>query len=514
MAKASLKKSGNKGEMAVQFFKALRHTKGRWAGRPFDLLPWQEKIIRDLFGTLRPDGRRQYRTAYIEIPRKAGKSTLASGIALLLLFEGEPGAEVYSAAADRDQAAIVFEQAKAMIQGSPELARYAEVFKRSITVPRLGASYKVLSADAPTKHGLNAHGIIFDELHAQPNRELWDVLTTSTGAREQPLVVAITTAGYDRNSICWELHEYARKVLDGIIQDDTFYPVIYAADETDDWTDPVTWHKANPSLGVTVQEEYYRQECEKARQMPAYQNTFRRLLLNQWTGQETRWMDMAAWDATAGIVTPEELKGRDCFGGLDLASTTDIAAVVLLFPMDDGTYHVLPHFFIPEDTAREKEKRDRVPYLTWARQGFIHLTPGNVIDYTFIENKVRQLGQQYHVLEWAYDRWNADMLVQRLIEDGAKMIPVGMGYASLSAPTKHLEALVLSRQLVHGGNPVLRWMADNVMVEQDPAGNIKPSKAKSTQKIDGIVALILALSRAMLKQDNQSAYNTRELLVL
>lgn len=514
MPRASLKKSGNnKGELAVQFFRALRHTKGRWAGRPFDLLPWQEKIIRDLFGTLRPDGKRQYRTAYIEVPRKAGKSTLASGIALYLLFEGEPGAEVYSAAADRDQASIVFEQAKQMVLNSPELAKYSEIYKRAIVVPRLGATYKVLSADAPTKHGLNAHGIIFDELHVQPNRELWDVLTTSTGAREQPLVVAITTAGYDRNSICWEQHEYALKVRDGIIEDPTFYPVIFAADEDDDWTDPATWRKANPSLGITVQEDYYRQECDKARQIPGYQNTFRRLLLNQWTAQESRWLDMAAWDASAGLVVPEKLKGRDCYGGIDLSTTTDLTAVVLAFPIEDKVY-VLPHFFIPADTAKEKEKKDRVPYTTWARQGFISLTPGNVIDYSFVEQKIKQLAKEYHVLEWAYDRWNADMLVQRLQDDGAKMVPVGMGYSSLSAPTKRLETLVKSRKLVHGGHPVLRWCADNVMVEQDPAGNIKPSKAKSTQRIDGIVALILALSRAMHHGKRGCIYNERELLVI
>lgn len=514
MPKASLRKSGsNKGELAVQFFKALRHTKGRWAGRPFDLLPWQEKIIRDLFGTLRPDGKRQYRTAYIEVPRKAGKSTLASGIALYLLFEGEPGAEVYSAAADRDQASIVFEQAKAMIQASPELDRHVEIYKRAIFVPRLGATYKVLSADAPTKHGLNAHGIIFDELHAQPNRELWDVLTTSTGAREQPLVVAITTAGYDRNSICWELHEYALKVRDGIIEDPTFYPVVFAADEDDDWTDPATWRKANPSLGITVQEDYYRQECDKARQIPAYQNTFRRLLLNQWTAQVSRWMDMAAWDASAGLVVPEKLKGRDCYGGIDLSTTTDLTAVVLVFPIEDKVY-VLPHFFIPADTAKEKEKKDRVPYTTWARQGFVHLTPGNTVDYGFIEEKIKQLACEYRILEMAYDRWNASMLVQRLQADGMTMIPVGMGYGNLSAPSKHLEALVLQRKLVHGGHPVLRWNADNVTTEQDPAGNIKPSKAKSTQRIDGIVALILALSRAMHHGKRGCIYNERELLIV
>lgn len=514
MPMASSRNSGRrKADLAVQFFKALRHTKGRWAGRPFDLLPWQEKIIRDLFGTLRPDGKRQYRTAYIEVPRKAGKSTLAAGIALLLLFEGEPGAEVYSAAADRDQAAIVFETAKQMVLGSPELAKHAEVYKRAIYVPALGAVYKVLSADAPTKHGLNAHGIVFDELHAQPNRELWDVLTTSVGAREQPLVVAITTAGYDRNSICWELHDYACKVRDGIIKDPTFYPVIYAADENDDWTDPATWYKANPSLGYTVQEEFYRNEIEKAKQVPAYQNTVRRLYLNQWTSQETRWIDMAAWDATAGLVVREKLRGREAYAGIDLSTTTDLTAVVLAIP-DGERVIVVPEFFIPRDTALAKERRDRVPYTTWARQGFIHLTPGNVVDYDYVYQVIRRLAKEFRVREWAFDRWNATGLIQRMQEDGATVVPVGMGYASLSAPMKWLEQLILSKRLVHGGHPVLRWNADNVVATQDPAGNIKPDKSKSTQRIDGIVALILALSRLMLRQEKRSPYKERGVLVV
>ncbi len=515
MAKASSRKSGaSKGELAVQFFRALRHTKGRWAGRPFELLPWQERIIRTLFGTLRPDGKRQYRTAFIATPRKSGKSTLAAGIALYLLFEGEPGGEVYSAAADRDQAAIVFEQAKQMVLNSPALARYAEVYKRSIVVPRLAATYKVLSADAPTKHGLNAHGVIFDELHAQPNRELWDTLITSTGAREQPLVVAITTAGYDQNSICYELHDYARKVLDGVIDDPSFFAYIAAADEEDDWTDPATWRKANPSLGFTVQEAFYQQEAERAKQMPAYQNTFRRLYLNQWVSSESRWLDISTWDASAGLVVTEDLAGRGCYAGIDLSSTQDLTAVVLAFPMDDGTVHVLPHFFIPEATARQKEKKDRVPLLTWARQGFVHLTPGNVVDHSFLYQKIKQLAQKYQVREWAYDRWNADALVQRLQEDGARVVPVGMGFSSLSAPMKYLETLVLSRKLVHGGHPVLRWNADNVQTEQDAAGNIKPSKAKSRQRIDGIVALVLALSRLMLRAEVRNPYEDRGIVVL
>ena len=502
---------------AVAFFRALRHSKGRWAGQPFELLPWQEKIIRDLFGTLRPDGKRQYRTAYIEVPRKAGKSTLSAGIALLLLLEGEPGAEVYSAAADRDQASIVFAQAKAMVEASPVLQKACEVYRKAITVPRWAATYKALSADVPTKHGLNAHGIVFDELHAQTTRDLWDVLTTSTGARDQPLTVAITTAGYDRNSICWEQHEYARQVAEGVIDDPTFYGVIFGADEKDDWMDPKTWRKANPSLGDTVQEEYYAAECARARQVPAYQNTFRRLLLNQWTAQESRWLDLTAWDETAGIVDEAALAGRECYAGLDLASTTDIAALVLVFPPADpaGDYQVACRFWIPAENMRERERRDRVPYSAWSRDGFVKATPGNVIDYGAIEAEITDLGKRFDVREIAFDRWGAAQISQNLTAAGFTMVPFGQGFASMSAPTKELLKLVLSKRMRHGGNPVLRWMADNLTVRQDPAGNVKPDKGKSRQKIDGMVALVMGLDRAIRHAaPEQSVYETRGVLSL
>ena len=330
--------------LAVRFFeKLLLHSKGEWAGKPFKLQDWQrEDIIRPLFGWKRKDApkiedcTRRYRTAYIEIPRKNGKSTLCAGLALYLLFaDGEPGAEVYSAAADTDQARIVFEEAQRMVETSPALSEHGQIYRRSIIVKSERSTYRVISADAHTKHGFNAHGIVFDELHAQPNRELWDVLNTSTGARRQPLMIMITTAGvYDPNSICWEQHEYARQVLNGAIDDPSYFAYIAAADEDDDWTSPVVWAKANPGLGETIKLDYLEAECRRAIQSPAYQNTFRRLHLNQWTSQDERWLDMAAWNACKREFP--DLKGRACFGGLDLASTTDIAAFVLCFPPEIG----------------------------------------------------------------------------------------------------------------------------------------------------------------------------------
>lgn len=502
--------------IACNFFeRLLRHSKGEWAGKPFALLDWQEqRVIRPLFGwKRRSDGTRRYRTAYIEIPRKNGKSTISAGIALCLLYaDVEPAAEVYSAAADREQASIVFEEAKRMVEASPELSKRSNVYKRSIFVGESLSSYKVLSADAPTKHGLNAHGIIFDELHVQPNRELWDVLTTSTGARRQPLTVAITTAGFDRNSICYEQHEYGRQVLEGVIEDPTYFAYIASADEQDDWTSPATWAKANPSLGQTVKLDYLEQECRKAQASPAYQNTFRRLHLNQWTQQETRWLDLRAWDKCGAPFDAKLLEGATCYGGLDLASSSDIAAFVLDFPNEAGeeeTHTILPFFWIPQDNLVERARKDRVPYDAWQRAGLIRTTPGNVIDYGRIVRDIEELAEVYNIREIAFDRWGAFQVSQQLEGAGMTMVGFGQGFQSMSGPTKELLRLVLDGKVRHGGNAVLRWMADNVVVSSDPSGNVKPNKQKSREKIDGIVAGIMALDRAMRHQNTASVYEQR-----
>ena len=507
--------------MAVAFFeKLLHHSKGEWAGQTFTLQPWQrDEVVRPLFGWHREDGTRRYRTAYIEVPRKNGKSTLAAGIALFLLFaDEEKGAEVYSAAADRDQASIVFDEAKAMVEDSPQLLKLAEVYKRSIVVPSTRSVYRVLSADAFTKHGKNASGIVFDELHAQPTRDLWDVLTTSTGARRQPLTVAITTAGFDRESICWEQHEYARQVLEGVIQDDSFFAYIRAAGEDEDWLDEDVWRRANPSLGVTVKEDYLQNEARKAEQVPAYQNTFRRLHLNQWTQQETRWLDLAKWDACGMPVDEKLLHGAPCYAGLDLASSSDIASFLLDFPSEVGEkerHQVLAKFWIPRESMIQRARRDRVPYDLWVRQGLITATEGNVIDYGYIVRDIESLGEQFNIKEIAFDRWGAFQVSQALEGAGFTMVGFGQGFASMSAPTKDLLRLVLDGKLAHGSNPVLRWMADNMVVSTDAAGNVKPNKEKSREKIDGMVALVMALDRAVRHEEKpRSRYEDHGLEVV
>ena len=505
----------NKAQRAIRFCEKLKHTKGRFDNAPFLLEPFQKRIISDVFGTVLDSGARQYRTVYVEIPRKNGKSELAAALALKLLFaDDEPGAEIYGAAADRDQASIVFDVAVQMVRKAPGLAKRAKIVEstKRILYPARNSFYRVLSAEHASKHGFNPHAVVFDELHAQPNRHLWDVMTTGSGTRWQPLVVAITTAGYDRTSICWEQHEYAQQILDGVIEDPTFYPVIFAADREDDWTDEAIWYKANPALGVFRDLEEMRVAFHKAKNMPAFQNTFRRLYLNQWTQQEDRWMDLGVWDESAGEVYEEDLEGEIAYGGLDLASTEDMAAFVLVFPDEDECYDVLPFFWLPEDAVARRTQKDNVPYQVWADNGLLEVTPGNIIDYRYILNRISELGERYYIQEIAFDRWGAQKIANELADAGFTVAQFGQGFATMASPTKELMRLIKGRRLRHGGHPILRWQADNLVVRQDPSGNLKPDKGKSSEKIDGMVALIMGLDRALRNQ--ASVYEDRGLTIL
>lgn len=565
------------------FFDSIHHVKGEFAGRILAPEAWQwEKILRPMFGQVHKEtGLRRYRTVYVEIPRKNGKTTLGAGTGLYLIFcDREPGAEIYSAAEDRFQAAICFDIARQIAEGSEFLAERAQVFRRSIVDRSTASSYQVLSADAETKHGLNAHGVIFDELHTQPNRDLWDVLKTSMGSRRQPVMFVMTTAGYDRLSICWEIHNYAVRVAAGLIPDDSFLPVLYGADPDTDWKDPQVWkaalqnhkpcepgnehdaaeewakthywtfpsvwEKANPNLGVSVKREYLEQECKVAQETPAYENTFKRLYLNIWTQQNVRWMPMEKWDScNHHRVTLDDMAVRVCYAGLDLASTTDLAALVLLFPPEEegDLWQVLPYYWMPQDNVALRAKRDKVDYSTWINAGYIIPTEGNVIDQDAIRIAItgpklsaedaparieerRQLLMKWHlppeglantvqIKEIAIDRWNSTQLQTQLLGDGHLVAQFGQGFASMSAPTKELLGLVLSKKLNHAGHPVLRWNASNAAVKQDPAGNQKLDKEKSTEKIDGLVSLVMALGRASVAHDDgPSVYETRGVLRL
>ena len=509
-------------DYAVMFIESLCHTKGTWAGKPFELIDWQEQIIRDLFGILKPNGYRQFNTAYVEIPKKMGKSELAAAVALLLTCgDGEERAEVYGCAADRQQAAIVFDVAADMVRMCPALSRRVKILasqKRIIYKPT-NSFYQVLSAEAYSKHGFNIHGVVFDELHTQPNRKLFDVMTKGSGdARMQPLYFLITTAGTDTHSICYETHQKAKDILEGRKIDPTFYPVIYGADESEDWTDPKVWRKANPSLGITVGIDKVRAACESARQNPGEENAFRQLRLHQWVKQAVRWMPMEKWDACAFAVNEDDLEGRVCYGGLDLSSTTDITAFVLVFPPtdEDDRYVVLPYFWIPEDSMDLRVRRDHVPYEVWERQGYLMTTEGNVVHYGYIEKFIERLGEKFNIREIAFDRWGAIQMVQNLEGMGFTVVPFGQGFKDMSPPTKELMKLVLEKRIAHGGHPVLRWMMDNIYIRTDPAGNIKADKERSTEKIDGAVATIMALDRAIRcgNVSTASVYDDRGILFI
>jgi len=510
----------NAADRAVLFIESLKHTDGVWFNKPFELLDWQERIIRDVFGILKPDNYRQFNTAYIEIPKKQGKSELAAAVALLLTCgDFEEGAQVYGCAADRNQAKIVFNVAKKMISLNKTLARQVKVCESKNRIEYKNSFYQVLSAEAYSKHGFNVHGVVFDELHAQPNRKLFDVMTKGSGdARKQPLFFLITTAGDDTNSICYEVHQKAKDILEGRKIDPTFYPVIFGADEDDDWTDPEVWKKSNPSLGVTVDIEKVRMACESAKQNPAEENAFRQLRLNQWVKQSIRWMPMEKWDLCDGKVMEEELRGRVCYGGLDLSSTTDITAFSLVFPPldDEEEYIILPYFWIPEDTLDLRVKRDHVPYDIWQRQGYLQTTEGNVVHYGYIEKFIEKLGEKFNIREIAFDRWGAVQMVQNLENMGFTVVPFGQGFKDMSPPTKELMKLTLEKKLIHGGHPILRWNMDNVFIKTDPAGNIKADKEKSTEKIDGVIATIMALDRAIRCGNNssESVYDNRGILFI
>jgi len=500
-------------ERVLRFFAFLRHSKGEWGGQAFILSPWEQAYLWVLFGWRKKDGSRRFRISYLEVARKNGKSTLAAGVALYLLDgDKEPGAEVYSAATKRDQAKIVHGEACRMVRASAMLKQFITVRTDNMFVMDTNSKFEPLSSDYNSLDGLNIHGAIVDEVHAHKTRDLWDILETATGARRQPLMFAITTAGVSRQGICRELHDYLEKVLDGSLEDDSFCGIIFTLDEEDDYTDERVWVKANPNLGVSVKLDDLRDKIRKAREAPAALNAFLRLHMNIWTQAETRWIDPDAW-AACGEQTPlDDLRKEPCYAGLDLSSTTDISAFVLKFPR---TGDALGWFWIPEDEMEKRERRDRVPFSAWVRHEYVEATPGNVIDYEYIRQRIKQVAAEFRGLrEIGYDPWNATQLAIQLEEDGFNVVPVRQGFQTLSPAAKELEREIMSGELKHGGNPVLRWMAANVVLAIDPAENIKPDKAKSAERIDGIVALCMAISRQIQGEDDTSIYETRGLLTV
>lgn len=497
-------------ERAVKFIENLRHFKGKWAGQRFLLMKWQLRLVRELFGWMRKDGTRLYRSAYVEAPRKTGKTSLASAIALYLAHgDGEAAPEIYFAAYDKDQARICYETARHMTEQSPELQEVTLVYtgrREMVLANNPGGFLRPLSRESAKQYGLNLHGLIFDELMTQKTRELWNALTTSQGSREQPLTFAISTAGWEEVSVCFEQHELVRQIQEGVVSDDTFLGVVYGAAKDADWTDEAVWKAANPSLGETVGVEFYRQRYTKAKNQPAEQNVFRTLLLSQWVGQAERYFDMNAWNRCDG--EPDD--GGLAFGGLDLASTTDLAAFVVL--NNDESVHLWA--YLPEEGIRDRERRDRAPYRMWADQGHMTLTPGPTIDYAFIKADIREAAERFDLKDVSYDPWNATQLVGELEEEGLVMVKLRQGFASLSAPTKELQRRVMEKRLRHGGNPVLAWCASNTGTTTDPAGNVKPDRTRSSGRIDPVVALIGAIDgHSRRGRAKESVYSRRRMAV-
>jgi phage terminase large subunit-like protein len=500
-------------QRAIDFVQeCCRHVEGALAGQTIRLEPWQRSFVANLFGWVRKDSKgrtvRRYREGLLYVPRKNGKTPLAAAIALYVLFcDAEAGQQNYVAAASREQASLLFRQCKGMVEQEPELQSRCELYggraeagqSKSIVLKRDGSFLRVISADANTKHGGNAHLVLIDELHAQPDGELVEVLTTSTASdnRAQPLVLYMTTADYDRPSACNKKHAEACRVRDGANGDPSFLPAVYETLKGEDHRDEKVWEKANPNLDVSVSRDYLRREFANADGDPARTAGLKRLHLNLKTESASAAIDLARWDE-APAFDPAELEGMECWAGLDLSSTTDVTALVLLFWLERlGAYACLPFFWVPRERARERGRTDRVEYEAWGEQGHLTLTPGDVVDYDAIVAQVEELATRYQIRAIAADQWNATQTLIKLAQAGLTVEKFVQGIFSFNGPTKELGKLVASRRLLHNGHPVLRWMAGNLVVEKDASGNERPTKKKSAEKIDGMVSLVMALGKAM-----------------
>lgn len=496
-------------ERAIRFFTFLRHSKGEWAGRAFKLEPWQAFIVGSLFGWKRGDGTRRFRSAYLEVARKNGKTTMLAGLGLYLaFFDDEAGAEVYAAATKRDQAKICWGEARRMVLATEGLRRRITPLVGNLHSIDTHSKFEPLGADADSMDGLNISGAIVDELHAHKTRAMVDVLETATSARRQPLITFITTAGTDRLSVCYERHTYAGQVVAGTVQDDSYFAYVATIDDGDDWADESVWPKANPNLGVSVKPDDLRIKSHRAKSLPTEQNAFMRLHLNVWTQQSTRWIPLDLWDAQAGTVGEESLAGRKCYGGLDLSAVRDLTAWVLVFPRDDDPdeIDVLARFWCPESWVHSPQNRYSDQYQTWERQGHLFVTDGDAVDYDGVRAQILADAARFKIVDLNIDRlFQSHETAMKLSNEGLTIVGLGQGFISMAAPMVEFERRLVARKIHHGGNPILRFMAEGMAVRTDPAGNLKPDKAESQSKIDGIVALVMALDRAMRRSSGTKA---------
>ena len=489
----------------LDFFSLLKHSKGELAGQPIHLELWQCFRIGCVFGWVHKDtGLRRFFEAYHQVPRKNGKSTEAAGVGVeLLTIDGEQGAEIYSAATKKDQSRIIFDEAKRMVNASSHIKKHINIYQTNMSMPMTNSKFEPLSSDANSLDGLNIHGGIIDELHAHKTRDVYDVLVTATGARKQPLIWIVTTAGFNTNGICYEKYEYSVKVLKGVIEDDRFFCYIAQADENDDPFDEYTWIKANPNIGVSCSLEDLRTKAKQAKEIPAALTNFMVKHLNMWVNAETAWMNMQKYKECeeANIdFDINSLEGERCFCGVDLSATTDITSVNLEFPLHDGRYAWINHCFLPEDGILEKERRDKVPYTAWAREGYITLTPGPTIDYEWIQSYIMEMSKIYQIQEVDYDPWNSTQFANNLMNEGFECVEIRQGFKTLSEPIKDVEKLILEKRLITFNNPVLRFAISNAVPSLDPAGNIKLDKSKASKRIDPIIAGVTSHVRAMLHE--------------
>ena len=500
---------------AINFIEKLKHTKGEWAGQQFRLEPWQHFILWNIFGWRNADGTRRFRYAYIEIARKNGKTALSAGIGLYMLFaDGEARPEVYSAATVKDQAKICFADAVAIVKAT-DLKNYLTPYRNSIVYELKGGTMKPLSSDYGTHDGLNPSCGIIDEFHAHKDSGMFDVIKSAFGARKQPLMFIITTAGFNKSGACYAYRDNVIKVLRGVNEDDSLFGIIYTHDTKEEWDNPKMWIKSNPNLGVSLSADYLADQVKDAKNRPEAVRNVMTKNVNLWVDAEKTWILDDVWMKCIGATNPADLKGCACWGGLDLSNVSDITAYLLLFHENDR-FQLLPHFWIPEEKMQEKIKKENINYDKWVTEGYVTATPGNVIDYDFVKADILHITANYDLRTSAYDRWNSSQTIIDLQNEGMECNPFGQGYGSMSAPTKEFEKAVLTGKVEHFGNPVLRLMLSSTVVKTDPAGNIKPDKEKSVQKIDGIVAAIMALGEWMTAQanDESNPYENRGLLTL
>lgn len=486
------------------FYSGLRHSKGKWKGKPVILEPWQAFIIANVFGWKRADGRRRFQTAYEEIPRKNGKTTKIGGVGLYgLVADNEGGAEIYSAATKRDQAKIMFSEACNMVKQSPLLRRALKVGGNEISFAREFAKFSPLGQDSDTSDGLNVHFGLVDEVHAHKTSEMWDVLESALGAREQALMWAITTAGTNKEGVCYDLRDYAIKVLSGSQEDDSFFAIIYTIDkkDLDNWADPKVWQKANPNFGISVDPDYLAAKARKAAIIPSAKNNFLTKHLNVWVNVDSPWIDPEVFAKLRCEFSEAVMQGTPCAGGLDLASVSDMCSWTLAFEWE-GKTRLIQRAYLPEDVIQDHTDKYNQPFREWEKQGWLVITPGNATDYAFIEHDLKQVKERFNLTDMAVDRWNSSQTVNNLTNEGFELVGFGQGFASMSGPMKELERMVLAGTLEYN-NPIMSWAVSNTVAQLDPSENIKPAKNRSKGKIDMVVSAIMAIARLQAANDDE-----------